>query len=145
MASLMQIATDLVFSGPIVLCSVGVPAALFNAWIFIRVKTFRQSPSACYIVAQSLADIASLTIILAQSLPGVTASVSSASYKLLVFFSQAAGSCTMTLRCLSAFDRWACTSKSVRIRGWSSISIAWYLCCFSVLFWLPLGTPCLVF
>ena len=145
MSSLLQVAIDLGFWSPIILFSIGIPAALFNIIIFIRVNTFRQSASAYYIVGQSLSDIASLSMILIQSIPGVTSAVSSASCKSIVFFSQVAGSCTLTLRCLAAFDRWACTSRSARIRTWSSIHIARYLCSFSVLFWSILSTPCLIF
>jgi hypothetical protein len=143
--SVLQAAIELSIWGPIVLFAVGVPAAFFNAIIFIGTKTFRQSPSAYYVVGQSLADVGVLLVVLLQSIPSTSTSVSSISCKLLLFISQLAVSCAMSFLCLAAFDRWACTSKSARVRQLSSTRIARCLFALSFLIWSLINIPYLIF
>ncbi|CAF4763747.1 unnamed protein product, partial [Rotaria sp. Silwood1] len=88
------------------------------------IKTFRRSPSAYYVVGQSLVDVNVLLILLFQIIPSTSLSVSSVTCKLMVFFVQVTTTAAMSFLCLSAFDRWACTSQSARIRQLSSIRVA---------------------
>ncbi|CAF1147296.1 unnamed protein product [Rotaria sordida] len=83
--SVLKAAIQLAFWGPIVLFIIGVPSAILNAIIFIGLKTFRQSSSSYYIVSQSLFDFGALLILLLQSIPSTSASVSSISCKILTY------------------------------------------------------------
>jgi hypothetical protein len=118
--SILQVATELSFWGPIVLFFIGILSAIFNIIIFIGIKTFRQSPTVYYVVGQSLSDLAVLLVVLLQNLPSMSSSVSSISCKLNTFFTESTLLCAMTFLCLSAFDRWTCTSRSARVRQLSS-------------------------
>ncbi|UJR38797.1 hypothetical protein I4U23_031462 [Adineta vaga] len=141
----LQVALNLSFWSPIILFSIGIPGALFNFLIFIGTKKCRHSPMVFYVVGQSISDIGILSIILLQSIPSLTMATSSISCKLMIFFSQLTGPCAMTFLCLSAFDRWACTSRSARIRQLSSIHIARYIFPFPFLLWTLINIPYLIF
>ncbi|CAF1131300.1 unnamed protein product [Adineta steineri] len=133
--SVLEAATQLSFWGPVVFFCIGVPAALFNVIIFLGFKTFRKSPSVYYVVGQSLFDVSVLLLVLLPVIPSVSLSVSSTSCKLGLFFGQVTVSGAMSFLCLTAFDRWACTSRSARIRRLNSNRIARYLVLFTFLFW----------
>ena len=122
-----QAAVQLAYYGPIVLFSIGIPGAIFNVILFIVIKTFRKSPISYYVISQSFADIIALLIVLLQTIPSTTASTSSISCKSLVFIAQFIVPCAMSYLCLIAFDRWACTSPSARIRRLNSTYVARYL------------------
>ena len=143
--SILEVAKELAFWGPIILFCIGVPAALFNVILFIRVKKFRQSPTAYYVVGQSVFNIASLLLILLQSIPSTSTTTSSISCKLLIFVSQVIASTAMSFLCFVAFDRWACTSRSARIRQLSSIYVARRLCAIGPLIWSLISIPDLIF
>lgn len=143
--TILEVALHIRFWFPIILFSVGAPAACINAIIFISIKTFRRSPSVYYVVGQSLADINVLLIVLLQTIPSTSISVSSISCKLMVFFSQMTVSVAMSFLCLSAFDRWACTSQSARIRQMSSIRVARRLFPIPFIFWSLVNVPFLIY
>ncbi len=141
MSSVLQVALQLSFWGPIVLFAIGAPGALFNIIIFIVLKAFRQSPTTYYVICQSLADVIALLIVFVQIIPSTSVNNSSIACKLLVFVSQLIVPCAMSYVCLAAFDRWACTSQSVRIRQLSSIRIARLLFSLPFLFWSLINIP----
>jgi hypothetical protein len=145
MSAVLQVAIELSFLGPIVLFAIGFPAAFFNAIIFIGTKTFRQSSSAYYVVGQSLSDVGVLLVVILQSIPSTSTSVSSVSCKLMLFISQVTVSCAMTFLCLAAFDRWTCTSRSARVRQLSSTRIARCLFPFLFVLWSLINIPYLIF
>ncbi|CAF3211823.1 unnamed protein product [Rotaria sp. Silwood2] len=122
--SAIEVALRIEFWGSIILFSIGAPGAFFNAILFISIKTFRQTPLVFYVVGQSLADVNVLLIVLLHIVPATLMSVSSIVCKLMVFFIQMTTSVAMSFLCFSAFDRWACTSSSARIRQLSSIRVA---------------------
>ncbi|CAF3911207.1 unnamed protein product [Rotaria sp. Silwood1] len=131
--------------GPIVLFIIGVPAAIGNAIIFLGVKTFRQSPSSYYVVGQSIFDFGNLLIVLLASIPSTSMNASSIACKLMIYFSQIIGPCAMTFLFLATFDRWACTSRSVKIRQLSSIGIARRIFPIPFIFWSLVGIPYLIY
>ncbi|CAF4665048.1 unnamed protein product [Rotaria sp. Silwood2] len=143
--SVLQAAIELSFWGPIILFTIGVPSAILNAIIFIGVKKFRQSPSSYYIVAQSLFDFGALLLVLLQNFPSTSINASSISCKLIIFFSRIVAPCALSFLGLAAFDRWACTSRSARIRKLSSIRTAYCIVLITVLFWSLLSIPFLSF
>ncbi|CAF3000412.1 unnamed protein product [Rotaria sp. Silwood2] len=140
-----EVALLIRFWSPIILFAIGAPAALLNAIIFVGVKTFRRSPSAYYVVGQSLADVNVLLILLFQIIPSVSVSVSSIACKLMVFFIQMTVSAAMSFLCLSAFDRWACTSQSARIRQLSSIRVARRIFPIPFILWSLVNIPFLMY
>jgi hypothetical protein len=143
--SVTEAIIEISFWGPIVLFVIGVPAAFFNAIIFIGVKTFRQSPSSYYVVGQSLFDFGALLIVLLQSIPSTSMSTSSIACKLMIFFSQVITPCAMTFLCLATFDRWACTSRSAKIRQLSSVGIARRIFPIPIIFWSLISIPYLIY
>ncbi len=145
MSSVLEAGMQLAFWGPIVLFSIGVPGALFNIIIFIGLKAFRQSPTTYYVICQSLADIVALLIVLLQIIPSTSMNSSSIACKLMVFTAQLIVPCAMSYLCLAAFDRWACTSQSARIRQLSSIRIARRLFLLPFPFWLLIGIPFIIY
>ncbi|CAF3770791.1 unnamed protein product [Rotaria sp. Silwood1] len=140
-----EIALQIKFWSPIIFFSIGAPAACLNAIIFISVKAFRRSPSAYYVVGQSLADVNVLLIVLFQIIPSTSISVSSIACKLMVFFVQMTTTVAMSFLCLSAFDRWACTSQSARIRQLSSIRVARCLFPIPFILWSLVNVPFLIY
>ncbi|CAF1266203.1 unnamed protein product [Adineta steineri] len=142
---ILEATTQLSFWGPIVFFCIGVPAALFNIIIFIGFKTFRKSPSAYYVVGQSLLDVSVLLLVLLPVISSVSTSVSSTVCKLGLFLAQVTVSGAMSFLCLTAFDRWACTSRSARVRRLNSNHIARYLVLFTFLFWSLVNIPYLIF
>ncbi|CAM4944267.1 unnamed protein product [Rotaria socialis] len=122
-----EIALQIRFWGPIVVFSIGAPAACLNALLFVAIKSFRRSPSAYYIVGQSFADVTILLIVLLQIVPATSVSASSIACKLIIFSLQMTISVAMSFLCLSAFDRWACTSQTAGIRQLSSTHVARFL------------------
>ncbi|CAF1359891.1 unnamed protein product [Rotaria sordida] len=145
MSSILKAAIQLSFWVPIVLFIIGIPSAILNAIIFIGVKTFRQSPSSYYIVAQSLFDFGALSILLLKSIPSISMSTTSISCKLTFFFSQVVVSCALSFLGLATFDRWAYTSRSARIRRLSSNRIAHCIISIIVIFWSLVNIPFLIF
>jgi hypothetical protein len=143
--SVLEAAIQLAYWGPIVLFSIGAPAALFNAIVFISVKTYRQSPTTYYVIGQSIADVATLLIVLLQIIPSTSVNVSSIACKLMIFAIQLTLTCAMSFLCLAAFDRWACTSQSARIRQLSSTRIARRLFLLPFLFWSLINIPFLIY
>lgn len=138
-------AVQLSYWGPIVLFSIGVPGAIFNVIIFLGMKTFRKSPAAYYVIGQSFFDVIALLIVLLQILPTISISASSISCKLMVFVAQLTVSCAMSFLCLAAFDRWACTSQSAKIRQLNSNHTARRLFFLPVLLYSLIYTPYLVY
>ncbi|CAF1271813.1 unnamed protein product [Rotaria sordida] len=145
MMSIYEVALQIRFWSPIILFSIGVPAALLNAIIFVSIKTFRRSSSTYYIVGQSLSDVNVLLILLLQVIPSTSSSVSSIACKLILFFLQLTVSVAMSFLCLSAFDRWACTSQSARIRQLSSIRVAQRVFPIPFILWSLVNIPFLVY
>ncbi|CAF1049066.1 unnamed protein product [Adineta steineri] len=145
MSSIVQIAIELSFWSPVVLFSIGIPSAFFNTIIFVGIKTFRQSPSVYYVIGQSLSDLIVLLILLIENISSISVSTSSMTCKLMLFFSQLTVPCAMSFLCLSAFDRWACTSRSARIRQLSSNNVARRLFPIPFLFWSLIDIPYLIF
>ncbi|CAF1401614.1 unnamed protein product [Rotaria sordida] len=143
--SIFQVALQIQFWSPIIFFSIGAPAACLNAILFIGVKTFRRSPSAYYVVGQSLADVSALLIVLFQIVPSISISASSIACKLMVFFVQMTVSVAMSFLCLSAFDRWACTSQSAQIRQLSSIRVARRLFIIPFILWSLVNIPFLIY
>ncbi|UJR13180.1 hypothetical protein I4U23_000202 [Adineta vaga] len=142
---LLEIARELSYWSPIVLCSIGLPGIILNLIIFLGTKSSRQSSIVYYIIGQSISDFGILLIILLQNYPSTSMSQSTISCKLSIYFSQLTVSCGMTFLCLSSFDRWSCTSRSVRIRQLSSIHMARYLFLISFLFWSLINLPYLFY
>ncbi|CAF1413526.1 unnamed protein product [Rotaria magnacalcarata] len=122
-----EIALLIIFWGSLVLFSIGAPATCLNALLFFAIKSFRRSPSAYYIVGQSFADVIILLIILLEIVSAISVSISSIDCKLMIFSIQMAISVAMSFLCLSAFDRWACTSQTAGIRQLSSTYVARFL------------------
>ncbi|CAF1395499.1 unnamed protein product [Adineta steineri] len=143
--SMLDIATKLSFWGPVTLFALGIPGALINGILFIGIKTFRQSPSSYYVVGQSLFDIVALLILFLQIFPSLPLMSSGTSCRLMVFFTEVTVPCAMSFLCLAAFDRWACTSRSARIRQLSSKNIARCLFPMPFLFWSCVNAPYLIF
>ncbi|CAF3680704.1 unnamed protein product [Rotaria sp. Silwood1] len=143
--SVLQAVIQLSFWGPIILFTIGVPSVILNAIIFIGVKTFRQSPSSYYIVTQSLFDFGSLLLVFLQIFPSTLINRSSISCKLTIFFSRIVAPCALSFLGLAAFDRWACTSRSARIRQLSSIRTAHCIVSITVIFWSLVSIPYLIF
>ncbi|CAF4008313.1 unnamed protein product [Rotaria sp. Silwood2] len=143
--SIFEIALQLRFWSPIIFFAIGAPAALLNAIIFISIKTFRRSPSAYYVVGQSVADVNVLLIVLFQIVPSTSGATSSIACKLVLFFVQMTVSVAMSFLCLSAFDRWACTSQSARIRQLSSIRVARYIFPIPFILWSLVNIPFLLY
>ncbi|CAF3612843.1 unnamed protein product [Rotaria sp. Silwood1] len=143
--SAYEIAPQIGFWGLIIVFSIGVPGALANVILFVGVKTFRQSPLAYYVVGQSLADVNVLLIEFLQIIPSVSVSTSSIACKLMVFFVQATACAAMNFLCLSAFDRWACTSQSARIRQLSSPHVARRLFLLPFILWSLVNIPFLIY
>lgn len=142
---LYEIALQIQFWGPIILFSVGLPGALLNTMLFIGVKTFRQSPSAYYVVGQSIADVSVLLIVLSQIIPSIPILTSAITCKLMVFLIQVTVCVAMSFLCLSAFDRWACTSQSAQIRELSSIRTARRLFLLPFILGSLVNTPFLIY
>lgn len=140
-----EVALTIGFWSPIVLFSIGAPAACLNAIIFLSIKLFRRSPSVYYVVGQSLADINVLLIMFLQTIPSTSISASSSACKLMVFFIQMTVSVAMSFLCLSAFDRWACTSQSARIRQMSSTRVARRLFPIPFILWSLVNVPFLLY
>ncbi|CAF3915499.1 unnamed protein product [Rotaria sp. Silwood1] len=145
MVSVFEVVLQITFWNPFILFSIGVPAALLNAIIFIGIKTFRRSSSTYYIVGQSLSDVSVLLILLLQIVPSTPSSVSSIACKLMLFFLQVTVSIAVSFLCLSAFDRWACTSQSARIRQLSSIRVARRVFPIPFILWSLVNIPFLVY
>ncbi|CAF0798423.1 unnamed protein product [Adineta ricciae] len=143
--SVLQAAADLSFWSPIILFSIGVPGAFVSLIVFTTTKQCRHSPTVYYVVGQSLSDVAILLIVLLQSIPSTSMSTSSISCKLLVFFSQLTVASAMTFLCLSAFDRWACTSRSVTVRQLSSLHTARCIFPFPFIVWTLINIPYLIY
>lgn len=143
--SVFEAAIQLAFWGPIVLFSIGVPAALCNVIIFISVKAFRQSPAIYYVIGQSLADVSVLLIVLLQIVPSVSIYASSTACKLAVFFTEVTVCTAMSFLCLTAFDRWACTSQSALVRQLSSNCIARRLFSLPFVLWSLASIPFLIY
>ncbi|UJR06883.1 hypothetical protein I4U23_011172 [Adineta vaga] len=142
---LYEISLELSYWSPIILFSIGIPGIILNLIIFLGTKSSRQSSIVYYIIGQSISDFGILLILLLQINPSTSISQSSVSCKLMIYFSQVTVSCGMTFLCLSSFDRWSCTSRSVRIRQLSSIHNVRYLSLFFVLFWLLINLPYLIY
>ncbi|CAF2736213.1 unnamed protein product [Rotaria sp. Silwood2] len=51
----------------------------------------------------------------------------------------------MSFLCLAAFDRWACTSQSARIRQLSSTYVSLWLFPIPFIFWSLFNLPCLIY
>lgn len=143
--SIYDVALNIKFWGPIVLFSIGVPGACLNALLFITIKTFRQSPSAFYVIGQSFADIGVLLLVLFQLIPSASVSASPIACKLTTFSVQVTSSAAMNFLCLAAFDRWACTSQSARIRQWSSIQVARSIFLMPFIIWSLVNIPFLIY
>lgn len=143
--SLVDAINGIVFWGPIVTFVVGAPSAVFTAVLFSRVKAFRRSPSSCHVIGQSLFDFAVLLLVLLQIIPATSISSSSVACKLMIYLSQVAVPCAMSFHCLSTFDRWACTSRSAKIRQLSSVDIARRMFFVPILFWLLINIPYLIY
>ncbi|CAF3352752.1 unnamed protein product [Rotaria sp. Silwood2] len=143
--SIVEAIIDTSVWGPILLFVIGVPAAICNAIIFLGVKTFRQSPSSYYVVGQSIFDLDNLLIVLLESIPSTSMNASAIACKLMIYFSQIIGPCAMTFLCLSTFDRWACTSRSAKLRQLSSIGIARRIFPIPVIVWPLVRVPYLIY
>ncbi|CAF2672911.1 unnamed protein product [Rotaria sp. Silwood2] len=143
--SVFEAVLQIKFWSPIISFLIGAPAALLNVIIFIGIKAFRRSPLAFYVVGQSLSDLTVLLIMLLQIAPHMSQSASSIACKLTVFFIQIAVAVAMSFLCLCAFDRWACTSQSVRIRQLSSIAAARRLFPIPFIFWSISNIPFLIY
>ncbi|CAF3760627.1 unnamed protein product [Rotaria sp. Silwood1] len=143
--SILQAALQLSYYGPIVLFSIGTPAALLNAIIFMGIKTLRQSSTSYYVLGQSLADMSVLLAVLLQAIPSTSMFASSITCKLSMFFLQSTSCLAMNFLCLAAFDRWVCTSQLVRIRQWSSCRIARRLFPLPFLIWPLVNIPFLIY
>ncbi|CAF3755146.1 unnamed protein product [Rotaria sp. Silwood1] len=142
---IFEVVLQIKFWSPIIFFLIGAPSALLNTIIFIGIKTFRRSPSAYYVVGQSLVDVNVLLILLFQIIPSTSISVSSVTCKLMVFFVQVTTTAAMSFLCLSAFDRWACTSQSARIRQLSSIRVARFFFPIPFIFWTLVNIPFLIY
>lgn len=143
--SILQVALQISYYGPIVLFSIGAPAGLLNAIIFLCIKTFRQSSTSYYVVGQSFVDFSALLTVLFQAIPSTSMFVSSIACKLSIFFLQLTACLTMTYLCLAAFDRWACTSRLPWIRQLSSTRIARRLCPIPFVIWPLVNIPFLIY
>ncbi|CAF1330680.1 unnamed protein product [Rotaria sp. Silwood1] len=143
--SIFQATLLVSYYSPIVLFSIGIPAALLNAIIFMGIKTLRQSPTSYYVVGQSLADMSALLVVFLQAVPSTSMLASSIACKLGLFFLQTTACLAMSFLCLAAFDRWASTSQSVRIRQLSSIRIARRLLPLPFLIWPLVNIPFFIY
>ncbi|CAF1362408.1 unnamed protein product [Adineta steineri] len=143
--SVVETTAQLSVWGPITLFFIGFISNFSNMIIFFGVKTFRQSPSTFYIMGQSITNIGALIMILLQSIPSTSGSASSVSCKLTMYFTQVTAPAAMSFLWLSAFDRWACTSRSTRIRKLSSNHIASRLFLFPFVFWSLICIPYFLF
>ncbi|CAF1472169.1 unnamed protein product [Rotaria sp. Silwood1] len=63
----------------------------------------------------------------------------------MVFFVQVTTTAAMSFLCLSAFDRWACTSQSARIRQLSSIRVARFFFPIPFILWSLVNSPFLFY
>lgn len=144
--SLVQSTYDLYFWTPIVCCPIGILGNLLNISIFLSIKTCRQSPSTYYIVCQSICDIISLIVcLLTADIPSIAYPTSSFGCKLNCYTGVVSVSWSMYFICLAAFDRWASTARSARIRRLSSIRVARILCPITFCLWLFIHTPWLIY
>ncbi|CAF2688302.1 unnamed protein product [Rotaria sp. Silwood2] len=142
---MLQAALQISYYGPIVVFSIGTPAALLNAIIFMGIKTLRQSSTSYYVVGQSLADMSALLVVFLQTIPSTSMLASSMACKLSMFFLQSTACVAMSCLCLAAFDRWACTSQLARIRQLSSTRIACRLVPLPFLIWPLVNIPFLIY
>ncbi|CAF1349778.1 unnamed protein product [Rotaria magnacalcarata] len=143
--SIFETTLEIRFWSLIILFSIGVPAACLNAVAFAGIKIFRRSSSAHYVAGQSLADANVFIIVFLQIIPSKSLSISSIACKFMVFSVQMTMSVAMSFFCLSAFDRWACTSQTVRIRQLRLIQVVRRLFPVPFILWSLVNIPFLIY
>ncbi|CAF1074133.1 unnamed protein product [Adineta ricciae] len=137
---------------------IGLLGSLINLWLFTRHR-YRKSPCSRFILTSSIFDMLHLIValflrVLAEGFDTDPASWSTAGcrirYYLITFSAYTALGC----RCLAVFDRYACTSRSISFRQWSSFKMAYRFIAINILIWacfslpnflffnlVPMGTP----
>ncbi|UJR28100.1 hypothetical protein I4U23_009355 [Adineta vaga] len=131
--------------GGSILLIVGTIGALLNISVFTH-SSLQKCPYSWYLVVAAFFDLitldhALLLRILADGF-GIDPISSHTIYCQLRFYTgQIASFVPITLTCLATIDRWSSTSRSVRIRKWSSIRTARYSIIIIIVIWCILSIP----
>ncbi|CAF0732455.1 unnamed protein product [Adineta steineri] len=123
----------------------GLLGSCINLWLFTRHR-FRKSPCSRFVIASSLFDILHLIValflrVLADGFGKDPASSSVIGCRIRYYLITFSAYASLGCRCLASFDRYACTSRSISFREWSSFKIAYNFLIINTFIWICFALP----
>jgi hypothetical protein len=134
----------------IVLFIFGILGCFGNFFLFTRRRLF-STPCSQYILVASLLDLILLITNLSSRIATEGFAVSNGFLftvgvcKIQTWLVPWLGAASLTSKVLLSFDQWACTSRSVHMREWSSANRARLLTFFSILVWSFPSLPFMIY
>jgi len=128
----------------------GIIGELLNIIVFLSLQTFRQSPCALYLTVASIVNIGQLLtgLLTRVMISGfeIDWTLNSLFYcKFRLAFYQICALVSLTCMCLASIDQYLATCSKPHWQQWSNLKIARCLCIITILIWILLSIPNLIY
>jgi len=148
--SLTYVSQELNTYGGSVLLVIGTVGNAINIYIFSSVKTYRTTPCTFYFLIVSIHNIAYILINLPLRIIGAVYNLDLTTNsefwcKARNFLIAYLGLTSFTCSCLTTVDQYFATSRSVRLRRFNTIRLAYRLVFITIIIWCLHGIPVLIF
>ncbi|UJR31795.1 hypothetical protein I4U23_019272 [Adineta vaga] len=123
----------------------GLYGSSMNLWLFTRHR-YRKSPCSRFVIVSSIFDVIHLLValflrVLAEGFDFDPASWTTIGCQIRYYLITFSAYTSLGCRCLAVFDRYACTSRSINFRQWSSFKLAHRFLIINIVIWLCFALP----